>query len=199
LSKDKKLQKIINSVDTPLQLEPSGNVYRELVKNIIYQQISYKAADSIYGRFMGLVDNESYTPAEVLDLEIETLRSVGLSRQKAGYIHNIASHFDKGQLLNQDWSQVTDEEIIKNLTSIKGVGVWTAKMILIFELQRPDVWPYEDLAIQQVMRELYQLRSVKKAFVEKMIKIADNWRPHRTTAGLYLWAYRRSQYEKAGK
>ncbi len=195
LSKDPKLKKIVSKLE-PLQLEASGNVYRELVKNIVYQQISYKAADSIYTRFLNLIANKNFKPAHIIKHDIESLRTAGLSRQKANYILNISEYFIENKLYDHDWTQNTDEEIIKMLTDIKGVGVWTAKMILIFELLRPDVLAHEDLAIQMVMRELYSLKQTKKEFIQEITKIGDAWRPFRTAAGLYLWAYRRSQLEK---
>ena len=195
LSKDPKLKKIVSELE-PLQLEASGNVYRELVKNIVYQQISYKAADSIYARFLKLVANKNFKPSHIIKHDIESLRTIGLSRQKASYILNISEYFIENKLYRHDWTQNTDEEIIKMLTDIKGVGVWTAKMILIFELLRPDVLAHEDLAIQLVIRELYGLKQTKKEFIQEITKIGDAWKPFRTTAGLYLWAYRRSQLEK---
>lgn len=180
----------------PLILNASGNVFCELVKNIVYQQISYKAADTIFNRFVDLVQKEKYQPEDILKFDFDTLKSVGLSRQKTNYILNISRHFYDKDLFDKDWSLDSDEEIIKELTTIKGVGIWTAKMILIFELKRPDVWPYEDLAIQHVVKELSQIQVEKKQLNRELVKIAEPWRPFRTIAGLYLWSYRRSQYEK---
>ena len=193
LKKDPVLSPLIQQVK-PLILESSGNVYRELVKNIVYQQISYKAADSIYNKFLNLIATEAFFPEDIIKTSHESLRSAGLSNQKAQYIRNISEFFEDKQLYDFNWQALSDEEIIALLTQIKGVGVWTSKMILIFELLRPDVWPYEDLAIQHVMKELYGLNEEKKALFQKMEKIASDWRPYRTIAGLYLWSYRRWQY-----
>jgi len=176
----------------PLKLPQSGNVFNELVKNIVYQQISYKAADSIFGRFLDLMGKEKFPPKHILKFDHETLRSVGLSNQKANYIRNISEFFKDNKLYRKNWDKLSDEEIVKLLTEIKGVGTWTVEMILLFELQRPDVFPFKDLAIQQSMQHLYQIKEEKKALINKMIEIAEQWRPYRSTATLYLWSWKRA-------
>ncbi len=180
----------------PIELEASGNVFNELVKAIVYQQISFKAADTIYGRFEDLV-GKAYLPQDLLHYDIEAFRAVGFSKQKATYVLNIARYFKDENLYDCDWSQYTDEEIINSLTTIKGVGEWTAQMILIFELHRPDVLPTKDLAIQQVMQELYGLTEEKKALLLKMEEVAEQWQPYRTLATLYLYGWKRASKEKA--
>lgn len=192
LSGDRKLKPIIDKLE-PLALNPSDNVYHELVRNIAYQQISYKAADTIFARFIDLMGRDDYSPSDLLSISIESLRSVGFSRQKAEYIVCISRHFEQEGLMSCDWESLDDEEIIRQLTAIKGVGIWTAKMILIFQLARPDVFPHEDLAIQQLIRELYNVEAVKKEFILEANKIAERWRPYRTIASLYLWSYKRAQ------
>ncbi|MBT8228633.1 MAG: DNA-3-methyladenine glycosylase 2 family protein [Bacteroidia bacterium] len=174
-----------------LKLPKSGNVFNELVKAIVYQQISYKAADSIYSRFIELFDSEKYMPAELSKQKFEDLRSAGLSNQKANYVKNIALFFEEHQLINCDWERLSDEEIIDLLTRIKGVGTWTVHMILIFQLCRPDVFPDKDLAIQIVMKKLYRINSEKRQLLVDMNKIAHNWSPYRSFASLYLWSWRR--------
>ncbi|NNF21122.1 MAG: DNA-3-methyladenine glycosylase 2 family protein [Saprospiraceae bacterium] len=190
LKKDIILEKLIASTDM-LKLPKSGNVFNELVKAIVYQQISYKAADSIYSRFIELFDSEKYMPAELSKQKFEDLRSAGLSNQKANYVKNIALFFEEHQLINCDWERLSDEEIIDLLTRIKGVGTWTVHMILIFQLCRPDVFPDKDLAIQIVMKKLYRINSEKRQLLVDMNKIAHNWSPYRSFASLYLWSWRR--------
>ena len=192
LSKDKIFKPLVKTLD-PLYIPGSGDVFNELVKNIVYQQISYKAADAIYKRFIDLTLNDKFSPEEVLRLHHDELRSAGLSNQKAKYIINIADFFQDNNLHKHNWDELGADEILALLTQIKGVGNWTAKMILIFELQRSDVFPFEDLAIQYVIKELYQLNEEKTALVKKIIEIAEVWRPYRTFASLYLWSYRRAQ------
>ena len=190
LRKDPKMREIIKNT-TYLELPQSGNVYNELVKSIAYQQISYKAADTIYGRFLQLVGGEYFSPEDVLLLGDDELKAVGFSRPKVTYVQNIARFFQEKELFTFDWNTLTDKEIIKLLTEIKGVGEWTVQMVLIFELLREDVFPSKDLGIQQAMIGVYKLKEEKKALITKMNEIAQNWQPYRTWATLYLWAWKR--------
>ena len=190
LRQDVKMREITKST-TYLELPQSGNVYNELVKSIAYQQISYKAADTIYGRFLQLVGGEYFSPEDVLLLEDDELRAVGFSRPKVTYVQNIARFFQEKALFTFDWSTMPDAEIIKLLTEIKGVGEWTVQMVLIFELMREDVFPAKDLGIQQAMIGVYELKEEKKHLIKKMNEIAENWKPYRTWATLYLWAWKR--------
>ena len=190
LRKDPKMREIIKST-TYLELPQSGNVYNELVKSIAHQQISYKAADTIYGRFLQLVGGEYFSPEDVLLLGDDELKAVGFSRPKVTYVQNIARFFQEKELFTFDWNTLTDKEIIKLLTEIKGVGEWTVQMVLIFELLREDVFPSKDLGIQQAMIGVYKLKEEKKALITKMNEIAQNWQPYRTWATLYLWAWKR--------
>ena len=107
------------------------------------------------------------------------------------YVQNIARFFQEKALFTFDWSTMTDAEIIKLLTEIKGVGEWTVQMVLIFELMREDVFPAKDLGIQQAMIGVYELKEEKKHLIKKMNEIAENWKPYRTWATLYLWAWKR--------
>ena len=192
LNRDKILAKAIIGLE-PLKLEACANVYHELVKNIVYQQISYKAADSIYAKFIALLGSESYLPQQILNYTIDDLRPAGLSKQKANYIINISEYFVDNQLFDCNWKNYSDQEIKEILCQIKGVGNWTAKMILIFQLERQDIFPFEDLAIQYVIKDLYNLSEEKSQLIKRMEEIAELWRPYRTVASLYLWSYRRYQ------
>ena len=190
LKKDPVLKGIIKDT-TYLKIPQSGNVYNELVKGIAYQQISYKAADTIYGRFLHLVGGEFFSPDDVLLLEEDELRAVGFSRQKAAYTQNIARFFKEKNLFTFDWDTLSDDEIVDLLTQIKGVGEWTVQMVLIFELIREDVLPVKDLGIQQAMAALFDIKEEKKKLHQKMEEIAEPWKPYRTWATLYLWAWKR--------
>lgn len=190
LQKDPTLKAAIRGL-SPLYLPGAGNVFNELVKGIAYQQISYKAADTIFGRFIDLIGTESYTPEALLALPHQDLRAIGFSTQKANYSHNIANYFIDHKLYHCQWDNYSDTEIIKKLTAIKGVGKWTVHMILLFELIREDVFPAKDLAIQQSMQTLYNIELDKKALLIEMEKIAEQWRPYRSLATLYLWAWKR--------
>ena len=189
------LSPLINSLQ-PLNIPGSGNVFNELVKNILYQQISYLAADTIFERLIQLLTTEQYTPDDILNFDFDTLKSVGLSKQKTQYIINISRFFKEKELYNFNWERLDDDSIIKLLSEIKGVGIWTVKMILIFELHREDVFPFEDLAIKQVTAELFGLDLKDKDINKKMKKLSEDWRPYRTLVTLYFWAYKRAQKAK---
>ena len=139
LLKIKELHPIIKSIQ-PIHQPGSGNVFNEMVKNIAYQQVSFKAAESVYAKFTNLMRSTEYTPSKILKTNYEEIKSCGFSYRKTDYIFNIATYFKKNRLYKKDWSKLNDNEIIDLLTQIKGVGVWTVQMILIFELKRPDIF-----------------------------------------------------------
>lgn len=188
LSKDPKLKNIINQIDIGNN-HGERQVYGSLLRSIISQQLSVKAADTIYKRFLELFDNNP-SPQAILDKSIEELRSVGLSNQKAGYMQNIATFFNDKNLHEEDWASYSDEEVIQLLTQIKGVGVWTVQMILMFTLNREDVFPTADLGIQQAIQKLYKIDSTGKVLIQEMNRISEKWRPYRTFACLYLWRWK---------
>lgn len=189
LSKDPKLKKIIETAEAP---EASGipDVYNSLLRSISAQQLSVKAAATIFGRFLDLFENRNPVPHALASKTVEDLRSVGLSNQKANYMLNIAKFALDNNFDEVDWNSLSDEQIIEFLSQIKGVGVWTVQMILMFTLNRHDVFPHADLGIQQAMQKLYGLEQTGKALVVEMNAIADNWKPYRTVACRYLWRWK---------
>lgn len=191
LSKDKKLKKVIATTEL-YEWTGGGSVYSDLLGSIISQQISVRAAATIQERFLNLFDDGHPHVEQVLDFDEEKLRSVGLSRQKASYIQNIAAFFKEENLLDYDWSKHEDEEIIKLLTQIKGVGQWTVEMILMFTLNRPDILPLDDLGIRNSMIKLYNVEETGKALKPRLAEIAEAWRPYRTYACRYLWKWKDS-------
>ncbi len=192
LSKDKLLKRIIESV--PLKITISeNNLYEDLMRSIISQQLSVKAAATIYGRFLDMFSTKSPFFDQVIAVEIGELRKAGLSMQKAGYVKNVANFALENPRKRKDWAEMSDEEIILFLTQIKGVGKWTAQMILMFNLGRPDVFPVDDLGIQQAIKGLYGLEEQGKKLKPKLFEIAENWKPYRTTACYYLWRWKDAQ------
>lgn len=187
LSYDTTLKKVIEIIRLP-ERNPSKEVYEGLIRSIVSQQLSVKAAETIYRRFLDLFNDQYPHSSELLSLQDAQLRSVGLSGQKMGYVRNVATFFDEHQLHRHDWAPYTDQEIIDLLTQIKGVGKWTVQMILMFVLSREDVLPVLDLGIQQGMKQLYKIEGEKKALYQQMEEIATPWRPYRSIACLYLWA-----------
>ena len=171
------------------ELNSSTDFYHDMVENIVGQQLSGKVAQVIFNRFKTLFPNNYPTPELVLLTPDESLRSIGLSGAKTKYVKALAEFTLHHDLSLQQVAQLSDEELIKLLTQIKGVGVWTAQMLLIFSLNRKDVFPIDDLAIQQGMRELYNIKVNGKQFKDRLIRISDKWKPYRTTGSRLVWAY----------
>ena len=167
--------------------EAHEDIYLSLLGSIISQQLSTKVARVIRNRFLDLFPGGYPQPEVVLAQTDETLRGVGLSFQKSGYIRNVASFALAGNLDYILIGQMDDEALIKHLIQIKGVGRWTAEMILMFTLIRPDVFPVDDLGIQNAMKKLYHLTQTGKELQAEIVRIAENWRPYRTLASRYLW------------
>ncbi len=191
LSQDSKLKYVIDSVEM-IHWGTGSDVYADLLESIVSQQLSVKAAATIHGRFVQLFEDGFPHPERLLALDLLTLRSVGLSQQKANYMLNVANFFVTEQLHGVDWSTMTDAEIIKRLTAIKGVGQWTVEMILMFTLNRPDILPVDDLGIQNAMKRLFNLEETGKALRARMVELAEPWRPYRTYACRYLWKWKDS-------
>ena len=169
----------------PCLLELRGGPYRSLLRALLYQQLAGAAAAAIERRFLALFGDRFPEPAELLAVSPETLRSAGLSRQKASYLHSIAQHFESGALKERSILRASNERAIEMVTQIKGVGRWTADMLLMFSLGRPDVLPVGDLGIQNAIRDSYGLDAAPDA--DEMERIAEPWRPYRTVASWYLW------------
>ena len=181
---DEKMGRLIDEFEKP-EFKKDLNYFEALVRAIVYQQLSGKAAATIYKRFKNLfIKNKYPSPIMVMEKSNEELRSVGLSNQKASYIHNIANAFYTGAV-PKDINNIGDNEVIECLTTIKGVGPWTAEMFLMFTLNRPDVFPVTDLGIQKGFQLFFQLDKLPRP--DQMIKNAEPWSPYRTLASWYLW------------
>jgi len=161
------------------------NPFKALTRAIVGQQLSAKAAATIFARFEGLYDAFP-TPAQVLATPDERLRAVGLSSQKLGYLRDLCRRIEEGQLPLDVLERMEDEAVIEALTQVKGVGRWTAEMFLIFRLQRPDVLPLGDLGIAKAVQRAYKLR--KAPSPDRLTRIGEAWRPYRSVACWYLWA-----------
>lgn len=189
LRKDKALKKVIDSVGV-LKNNKREDLFVALLRAIVGQQLSVKAADTIWARFEGLFKDGIPEAKTILKLKDDKLRSVGLSYQKAGYLKNIATFSIEQTLDYKLLKNKTDDELVDYLVQIKGVGRWTVEMLLMFNLKREDVFPKDDLGIQNGMKKLYNLTSEKKALLKEMEEIAEAWRPHRTLACRYIWRYK---------
>ncbi len=189
LKQFEKFRPLIENVSMP-DFTPSGKVYYDLLESIVSQQLSVKVATVIFNRFCALFPDQYPHPDLLAAMEIGLLRTAGLSVQKASYLQNVAAFSLQHDLENHNWAGMSDEEIIAFLTRIKGVGVWTSEMILMFTIGRLDVFPKDDLGIQQAMIKLYNLDGKDKDFKKSMIAIAEDWRPYRTIASRYLWRWK---------
>jgi DNA-3-methyladenine glycosylase II len=160
--------------------------YGALVRSIVGQQLSTKAACAIYGRLTERFGGRAPTPAEVLDDDPEELRAAaGLSRAKVAYLRSLAEHVLDGSLELERLDSLPDDEVIAELVAVRGLGVWSAHMFLMFQLGRPDVLPVGDLGIRRAVMVLYQLPELPAPAA--MEQIGERWRPHRTLACLILW------------
>lgn len=169
------------------EIVPIGTVYHDLVKSIVFQQLSGKAANTIYNRFLDRFGGNLPQPSVLTMEKVEDLRAVGLSRQKASYILNIGAYFKENDELNIDWDQLSDEEILEQLTSIKGVGRWTVQMVLMFTLKREDVWPVNDLGVQNGYRKITGSQSTGRILIKEMNEWSEPMAPYRSTLARILW------------
>ncbi len=186
LGQDPVLEKIIRN-GHPLKSSRSEDLYFKLLSAIVSQQLSTKAAATIFARFTSLYPDNYPHPELVLQTTDEMLRSAGLSFQKIGYVQNVAVFASEDKLEHVTIDALEDEALILHLTQIKGVGRWTVEMLLMFALERPDVFPVDDLGIQNAMKRHYNLDETGKPLKLRMQEIAENWRPYRTIASKYLW------------
>lgn len=189
LKKDALMKEVLKATPT-LTFAPNKNLYHSLIRAIVSQQLSVKAADTIYQRFLNLFPDNDPAAEIVLRLDDEQLRNCGLSYQKAGYLKNIAQFSITNGLEYRKLYRKSDEDLITHLTQIKGVGKWTVEMILMFSLNRSDVFPVDDLGIQNAMKKLYGLEGKGKHLHQQMIQIAEQWRPYRTVASRHLWKWK---------
>ena len=180
---DPVLRAIIERVG-PYRMEFGEPGFHSLAEAIVYQQLNGKAAATIFNRFTALT-GEPVTPEGINKLTNEQLRAVGLSKQKSSYLRDMAERAIRGELDFPRLADMTDEEVIKHLTQVKGVGVWTAHMFLIFTLRRPNILPTGDFAVQMAIKKHYKKRKMPKPL--QMEKIAKCWEPYRSIACWYLW------------
>jgi len=180
---DPVLRAIIERVG-PCRMEFGVPEFCSLAEAIVYQQLNGKAAVTIFSRFAALA-GEPLTPEGILKLSDEQLRSVGLSKQKSAYLKDLAAKTAAGLLDFARLPELTDEEVIQHLTQVKGIGVWTAHMFLMFSLRRPNVLPTGDYGVQMAIRKHYKKRKLPKP--KDMEKIAKAWEPYRSVACWYMW------------
>jgi len=162
---------------------PDG--YGALLRAIVGQQLSTKAARTIYGRILDLFEGSTPSPEQLLEADETALRGAGLSGRKVEYVRDLASHVLAGELELDRLDDLSDEEVIEEIVAVRGLGVWTAEMFLLFHLERPDVLSGGDLGIRKAVQIEYGLDEMP--LPTRVLEIGEPWRPHRSLASLYLW------------
>ncbi len=181
---DSKLGRVISRVG-PCQLRPNPDRFGMLVRSILSQQVSTKAAQSIRRRLEELMLPGIISPESLSAKTAEELRAVGISGQKASYLLDLSAHVLDGRLTLKTIGRHTDAEIIARLTAVKGIGEWTAQMFLIFALGRPDVFPHGDLGLRSALKILYDLEDLPDKTTS--LQLAEPWRPYASVATWYCW------------
>lgn len=180
---DPVLNKLVKKYPKPQFEDKSDFLMQELIEHIVSQQLSVKASDIIFTRFVELFPKGEFpTAQEILDIKDEKIRSAGISFSKISYIKSVANAFISDLIDIEKIKKQSDEEVIAELTQIKGIGRWTAEMILIFSLKRPDVFSIGDLGLRNAITKLYSITNKKEIEI-----LAETWSPHRSSACWYLW------------
>lgn len=184
LKKDAVIAKIIAQTGS-FAMQYREPCFETLVRSIVYQQLSGKVASVIFARLHAAAGEETLTPAGIMKLRPEKMRRLGLSAQKTTYIRELAKHTRRGSVIFETLQDLEDTAVIEHLTRVKGIGVWTAQMFLMFALRRPDVLPVADLGIRTAMKRAYGLEDLPKP--PEMERIAAPWKPYTSIACWYLW------------
>ncbi|MEO8456244.1 MAG: DNA-3-methyladenine glycosylase [Chloroflexota bacterium] len=185
--RDPILKRLIDKVG-PYELESRRGSHKSLARAIFFQQLAGPAARAIMGRVLVALEADEdtwYEPARFLQATDEQLRTAGLSRMKITYLRDLADKFASGALTEDEFHDLNDEEVIKRVTEVKGIGRWTAEMFLMFSLGRPDIMPVDDLGVRNGMKIVYGLDEPPKA--DKMREIAEPWAPYRSVGTWYMW------------
>ncbi|MBN1252326.1 MAG: DNA-3-methyladenine glycosylase 2 family protein [Bacteroidales bacterium] len=185
--KDLILAKAIETVEKEIKPSPDIDVYYSLLNSIVSQQLSVKVAQIIWRRLTLLFHDQYPNAKQILLTEDEDLRAIGLSRQKIKYINNVAQFSLDNDISFEYLNKKTDDEIISYLSQIVGIGKWTVQMILMFPMDRLNIFPVDDLGIQTKMKAWYNIDLEKKELRNKLVEIAEKWHPYKTLASKYIW------------
>jgi len=182
---DPRMKRLIQEYGPP-NFTPEKNYFRALLRAITFQQLSGKAARTIFNRFRALFNSDQFpTPEDILAVDIQKLREVGLSGQKASYVRDLSEKWESITAKLNNIDSLEDEEIRNTLLRVKGIGPWTVDMFLMFSLNRPDVFPGMDLGVRKGFQHLYRFSELPS--IETLEQAAEKWRPYRTVAAWYLW------------
>ncbi len=182
---DPRMRRLIQEFGSPT-FTPEENYFRALLRAIIFQQLSGKAARTIFNRFRALFNPDQFpAPEDILAIDVQKLRDVGLSGQKVSYVRDLSEKWESITAKLNNIDSLEDEEIRRTLLRVKGIGPWTVDMFLMFSLNRPDVFPGLDLGIRKGFQHLYGFNELPS--IETLEQAAEKWRPYRTVAAWYLW------------
>ncbi|KAJ7300114.1 hypothetical protein O6H91_10G089500 [Diphasiastrum complanatum] len=182
---DERLRGIIDMHEGP-KFEKCESAFASLVRSIVSQQLASKAASAIHGRLVTLCGGDTdVTPSTILKLSAAELRVIGISERKANYLHDLASKFTADSLSDSTILVMDDSSLMTSLTAVKGIGVWSVHMFMIFSLHRPDILPVGDLGVRKGFQKLYGLKSLPDA--EKMEELSSKWKPYRSLGSWYMW------------
>ena len=185
LKRDRNMQVLIEKFGRP-NFKIGQDYFQSLFRSIVFQQLSGEAAQTIYKRLVKLIpETSNLCPNEVLKIEKNDMSKAGLSSQKINYVRNLADYFENNSFQKKDVERMTDEEISRELTQIKGIGQWTVDMFLMFTLNRADILPYKDLGIQKGIMKIFKMKNLPSK--KEMENCSRKWRPYRTIACWYLW------------
>ena len=194
LKRDKNMKILIDKFGSP-NFKIGQDYFQSLLRSIVFQQLSGKAAQTIYERFVNLIPATSnLCPNEVLKLDKDNMRKAGLSFQKINYVRNLADYFENNSFNKKNVEIMTDEEISKQLIQIKGIGQWTVDMFLMFTLNREDILPYGDLGIQKGIMKILKMKKIPSK--KEMENCSKKWKPYRTIACWYLWKISDEKFDK---
>ncbi|KAF8090373.1 hypothetical protein N665_0478s0032 [Sinapis alba] len=184
---DELLGAVISAHNTPPAFDSIRTPFLSLARSILYQQLATKAAKCIYDRFISLFrgGESGVLPDSVISISALDLRKIGVSGRKASYLHDLAGKYKSGELSDELILEMSDEELIDRLTSVKGIGVWTVHMFMIFSLHRPDVLPVGDLGVRKGVKDLYGLKNLPGPL--QMEQLCEKWRPYRSIGSWYMW------------
>ena len=194
LKKDENMQVLIKKFGRP-DFNQGQDYFQSLLRSIVFQQLSGKAAQTIYERLVSLIPKTSnLCPNEVLKLDKDEMRKAGLSSQKINYVKNLADYFENNYFEKKNVERMSDEEISRQLTQIKGIGQWTVDMFLMFTLNREDIIPYGDLGIQKGIMKILNKKNLPSK--KEMENCSKKWIPYRTIACWYLWRVTDDKFAK---
>lgn len=178
-------------LQSPATLTKRNKIYLRVCASILSQQLSTAVSKVLYKRFLDIYKGKEPSAAQILDTPVSVLRSLGFSNAKASYVHNVCRFFIENKITDTRLHRMGNEEVIALLTQIKGVGKWTAEMILMFTLGREDVFSPDDLGLRQGVIRLYRIKETDKKLLKNKIEaISLKWSPYRTYASLYLWGWK---------